>query len=246
MDRLSVIVPAVNEARVIQGTLEALLPVRAAGHEVIVVDGGSSDATARLAEPLADRVLTAARGRGRQMNAGAAVARGDVLWFLHADTLPPPEADQLIIRGLRRSGREWGRFDVSLSGRHALLRAVEFLMNRRSRMTGIATGDQGVFVRRCLFESLGGFPEIALMEDVAMSRCLKRHGRPLCLGARVVTSSRRWERQGIGRTVLLMWGLRLGYALGVEPARLARFYRLENGASGLQGTSRADGDIGRE
>ncbi len=225
MDRISVIIPTLNEAQVITGMLEALQPVRACGHEVIVVDGGSLDGTVRLAEPLADRVLVTARGRARQMNAGAAVAREDVLWFLHADTLPARGADRLLIDGMRESGRGWGRFDVRLSGRRPSMRVVEYLMNRRSRLTGIATGDQGLFVRRELFNAIGGFPDIVLMEDIAMSCLLKQHGPPLCLSTLVVTSSRRWEEYGVLRTVFLMWGLRLAYALGIAPAQLARFYR---------------------
>lgn len=225
MDRLSVIIPTLNEAQAITSTLAALQPVRACGHEVIVADGGSLDGTARLAEPLADRMLVTGRGRARQMNAGAAIARGDVLWFLHADTLPAQGAERLLIDGMRESRRGWGWFDVRLSGRHPLLRVVEWLMNRRSRLTGIATGDQGLFVRRGLFNAIGGFPDMALMEDIAMSRLLKRHGPPLCLSLPVMTSSRRWEEHGVLRTIFLMWGLRLAYSLGADPARLVRFYR---------------------
>lgn len=242
MDRLSIIIPALNEAQVITGTLAALQPVRACGHEVIVADGGSLDGTVRLAEPLADRVLVTARGRARQMNAGAAIARGDVLWFLHADTLPAQGADRLLIDGMRESRRGWGRFDVRLSGRRPLLRVVEYLMNQRSRLTGIATGDQGIFVQRELFNAIGGFPDIALMEDIAMSRLLRRHGPPLCLSVPVMTSSRRWEEHGVLRTVFLMWGLRLAYAMGIAAAQLARFYRY-----GTRGScAETDGECGRE
>ena len=224
MLRLSIIVPVLNEAAGIRTVLAALQPLRAAGHELIVADGGSADATPDVARPWVDRLLQVPRGRARQMNAGAAAAGGDVFWFLHADTLPPRGADWLICQGLEASGRGWGRFDVRLSGGHPLLRVVERLQNRRSRLTGVATGDQAMFVRRALFESVGGFPDIALMEDVALSRALKRHGPPLCLPDPVVTSSRRWEQRGIVRTVLLMWRLRLAYALGADPRRLARLY----------------------
>lgn len=220
---ISVIIPALNEAGHIAATLAPLQPLRQRGHEVIVVDGGSSDATATRAQPLADRVLTATRGRARQMNAGAQAAHGEVLWFLHADTLAPADADRLLRDAL--AGHAWGRFDVRLSGHQPLLRMVERLMNLRSCLSGIATGDQGLFVRRDAFAAAGGFPDQPLMEDIALSRRLKRIGRPHCLRTPLVTSSRRWEERGILRTILLMWRLRLLYALGADPAHLARLYR---------------------
>jgi len=224
--RISIIIPALNEAASICSTLERLQPLRARGHEVVVVDGGSRDGTARLAQPLADRVLHAPAGRARQMNAGADAATGDLFWFLHADTLAPEDADVVIADAVRGAGQAdaWGRFDVRLSGRRLLLRVVERLMNLRSRITGIATGDQGLFVTRGLFVKTGGFPDLPLMEDIEMSRCLGRVHRPLCLYHRLVTSSRRWERQGVVRTILLMWYLRGAYALGVPAARLAARY----------------------
>jgi rSAM/selenodomain-associated transferase 2 len=221
--RVSVIVPCLDEAAGIVAALAALAPLRGRGHEVIVVDAGS-DGTGDLARPLADQVLRAPRGRAVQMNHGAAAASGDLLLFLHADTRLPEGADRSIVEGLARSGRAWGRFDVRLSGRHPLLRVVERFMSWRSRLTGIATGDQGIFVVRALFEAAGGFPEIALMEDIALSERLGRAGRPLCLRETVLTSSRRWEESGIARTVLLMWWLRLRYFLGADPRRLARDY----------------------
>jgi rSAM/selenodomain-associated transferase 2 len=158
------------------------------------------------------------------MNAGAKIAKGDILLFLHADTFLPKSADQSIIDGLKGQGKNWGRFDVRLSGRHYFLRIIEHLMNLRSRFTGIVTGDQTIFVRRRFFEAMGGFPDIDLMEDIALSRRLKRYGRPLCLRQQVVTSSRRWREKGILRTILKMWRLRLAYALGADPKRLARLY----------------------
>ena len=223
--RLSLILPVLNEASIAVSALQALQPLRSAGHELILVDGGSTDDTVVLGGPLVDRVETSAPGRARQMNAGAAVARGAVLWFLHLDTRVFPGAAGQILDGLLASGKEWGRFDVRLSGRHPLLRLVERLMNLRSRLSGIATGDQGIFVRRELFWTLGGYPEIPLMEDIALSRDLKRQGRPLCLTKRLTTSSRRWERQGVLRTVLLMWRLRLAFFLGADPVNLAKAYR---------------------
>ncbi len=225
MTTLSIIVPTLNEVAVIGATLAALQPLRAAGCELILVDGGSADGTTQTAAAHVDQLMEAPCGRALQMNAGARVARGDVLWFLHADSLPPPQADELILAGLALSGRSWGRFDVRLTGDQALLRVVEWFMNLRSRMTAIATGDQGIFVRRSVFERLGGFPAIELMEDIAMSRALKRLGPPLCLDTPLLSSSRRWQGRGITRTILLMWSLRLAYALGVSPARLVRWYR---------------------
>ncbi|HEX2093398.1 MAG TPA: TIGR04283 family arsenosugar biosynthesis glycosyltransferase [Longimicrobiaceae bacterium] len=224
-ERISIVMPALNEAEGIAATLATLQPLRERGHEVVVVDGGSADATVERAAPLADRVLLAERGRGRQQNAGARAARGGVLLFLHADTRLPADADRSVLEGLRRSGRGWGRFDVRLTGRHPMLRVVERMISLRSRLTGVATGDQGIFVRREWFEAAGGFPEIPLMEDVALSCALLRRGRPLCLRETVLTSSRRWEAQGILRTTLLMWRLRLAYSLGADPRRLAREYR---------------------
>ncbi len=224
LPRLSIIVPVLNEAATITASLAALQTLRVAGQELIVVDGGSSDATCALVVPLTDQVLSSERGRARQMNAGARTARGEVLLFLHADTLLPEHAAALICAKLANSGACWGRFDVRLSGSHPLLRVVEKLMNWRSRITGIATGDQAIFVRRDLFEQVGGFPDIPLMEDVALSRTLLSHGRPLCLRERVITSSRRWEQRGIVSTILLMWRLRLAYACGADPHSLASRY----------------------
>jgi len=219
---LSIIVPVWNEAGEIEAALRALASLRRRGTEVIVVDGGSSDGTAELARPLADRVIAAPRGRSLQMNAGAALARGDVLLFLHADTRLPDDADCLVRDGLAKSGRTWGRFDVRFDGGGLAL--IAFMMNLRSRLTGIATGDQAMFVTRAAFDAAGGFPQIALMEDVALSARLKRLGPPLCLGARVTTSARRWRTRGTLRTVLLMWLLRLRFFLGADPAKLARAY----------------------
>jgi rSAM/selenodomain-associated transferase 2 len=222
--RLSIIMPVLDEAERVAAALAALAPYRHNGAEVIVVDGGSRDGTAEIARPHADAVVTAPRGRATQMNAGAAVAQGDVLLFLHADTRLPDGADQLIHDGLARSGRAWGRFDIAIAGSGALLTAVAFTMNVRSRLTGIATGDQAMFVTRDAFDRIGGFADIALMEDIDLSRRLKRVSRPLCLRARVTTSGRRWEQHGVLRTILLMWRLRLAYFLGAEPASLARRY----------------------
>jgi len=217
--RLAVIIPTLDEAERIRASLEALAPLRAKGHEVIVVDGGSSDSTIERARPLVDQVLSSARGRAMQMNAGARAARAETLVFLHADTRLPALADALIINALWVYA--WGRFDVQIEGAHPLLGLVACAMNLRSRLTGIATGDQAIFVRRDMFVD---FPEIPLMEDIAFSRAMKRVGAPACLRDRVTTSGRRWEARGVLRTIFLMWRLRLLYALGVEPQRLARDY----------------------
>jgi rSAM/selenodomain-associated transferase 2 len=221
---ISIIIPVLNEAGYILQTLSTLQVLRAAGNEVVVVDGGSEDGTVSISRPLSDQVIKAPRGRSRQMNAGAKAASGEIFLFLHADTCPPQNGDRLISDALKRYDQEWGRFDIRLSGTQPLLRIVECLMNWRSRLTGIATGDQGIFVKRKLFEAVGGFPDIDLMEDVALSKILKRFGPPLCLRERVMTSSRRWEKNGILRTVLLMWRLRIYYALGLDPQHLARWY----------------------
>ncbi len=221
--KLSIIMPVLNEAADIEAALQTLAPFRARGVEVNVVDSGSNDGTVELARPLADRVIAGRRGRGVQMNAGAAVAQGDVFLFLHADTRLPDNADHLVLDGLPRSGRGWGRFDVSFDG-GGLLALVALMMNLRSRLSGIATGDQAMFITRAAFEAANGFPPIALMEDVALSARLKRIGRPLCLAARVTTSARRWQRHGVLRTILLMWKLRLAFYFGADPVRLARAY----------------------
>jgi rSAM/selenodomain-associated transferase 2 len=218
---LTIVMPVLDEAAGIEAALRALSPLRQRGAEVIVVDGGSGDGTLELARPLADRVLSAPRGRATQMNAGAAAARGDVLLFLHADTRLPQDADRLILDGLGR--RVWGRFDIGFDG-GGLLRLVALAMNLRSRLSGIATGDQAMFVTRAAFEEAGGFPPIPLMEDVALSALLKRLSRPLCLSARVTTSGRRWREHGLLRTILLMWRLRLAFYFGADPVPLARAY----------------------
>lgn len=221
--RLTIIIPVLNEADTIGTLLADLAPLRAAGAEVILADGGSSDGAPKRAAALVDRVLQAPKGRAVQMNAGAKAAAGDVLWFLHADTRVPAAA-AAALQAACATGARWGRFDVRLSGRHPLLRLVERGMNIRSRLTGIATGDQGIFVTRAAFEQVGGFPELALMEDITLSAALRRLAPPACLRLALVASSRRWEAQGVLRTILLMWRLRLGYALGVDPVRLAHRY----------------------
>ena len=220
---LTIVMPVLNEADRIAAALDALQDYRARGVEVVVADGGSTDATCDRARDRADVVVDAPRGRASQMNAGAQAARGDVLLFLHADTALPDAADRQVIDELARTQRHWGRFDVAFDS-GGLLRIVALMMNARSRLTAICTGDQAMFMTRAAFDKAGGFPAIALMEDIALSARLKRLGKPLCLKARVTTSSRRWRDQGVIRTVLLMWRLRLAYYFGVDPAALARAY----------------------
>ncbi len=224
---LSIVVPALDEAEEIEATLASARDP--AVREIIVVDGGSRDDTVARATPLATRVVSSPPGRARQMNAGAALASGEVLLFLHADTRLP-EGFAPAVRDAIETGAVWGRFDVVLRGSHRLLRVVAPLINLRSRLSRIATGDQAIFVRHDVFRRLGGFAEIPLMEDVELSRRLKRAGPMAALRLRVSTSGRRWEEHGVVRTIVLMWALRLAYACGVSPARLARAYRTRRAA----------------
>ena len=224
MRRIAVIVPVLDEAAGIAASLQALAPWRARGHAVTVVDGGSRDDTVALAQPLANVVITGPRGRARQMNAGAAAAAEPVLLFLHADTLLPPDADVLIDAALARGAR-WGRFDVRIAGDSAWFPLIATLMNWRSRLTGIATGDQAIFVDATVFRAIGGFPDQPLMEDIELSRRLRNYGRPACLREQVLTSGRRWQARGVWSTVLLMWRLRWRYWRGEAPEALARAYR---------------------
>jgi rSAM/selenodomain-associated transferase 2 len=228
--RLTIVIPVLDEAAIIADALRTLAPLRARGAEVIVVDGGSSDGSVALARPFADRVIVSPRNRGAAMNAGATLGSGDAFIFLHADTTLPDRTDQLLATALAwhpsdRTYRPcWGRFDLRIVGRHPLLALVARMINWRSRLTGIATGDQAIFVTRNAFWSVGGFPDWPLMEDLALSRKLKRLHHPICIAAPVVTSGRRWDYHGLWHTMVLMWRLRLAYYLGVAPARLALAY----------------------
>jgi rSAM/selenodomain-associated transferase 2 len=222
MRRFTIVVPVLNEAAIIVDALTALAPLRTRGAEIVVVDSGSIDGSPDSAQPLADQVVAACPGRGAPLNAGATLGSGDALLFLHADTTLPPDADRLIAAALMH--RAWGRFDLRIAGRHPLLAVVARMINWRSRLTGIAGGDQAIFVTREAFVAVGGFPDLPLMEDIAMSRRLKRLCRPYCISEPVVTSGRRWEHHGVLRTIILMWRLRLAYYFGAEPARLALRY----------------------
>lgn len=222
---LSIIVPMLNEAGALGELLADLLPYQRRGCQVILVDGGSQDGSPHMARCAGFTVCDAPRGRARQMNAGAAAATGEVLLFLHADTRLPADADALIAQAMQACGRPWGRFDVRISGRPLMLKVVARMINLRSRLSGIATGDQAIFVCAQHFAQVGGFPDQPLMEDIELSRRLKRLSRPACLRARVLTSGRRWESRGVWRTIVLMWWLRLAYWLGVAPDQLAKAYR---------------------
>ena len=221
--RIAIIVPVLDEAATLTGQLQALQAWRAAGAELIVVDGGSRDASRQLAAPLATTVIAARRGRARQMNAGAAQTQREILVFLHADTRLPDDALSHIANAID-AGAAWGRFDVRIDGRLRGLAMVAALMNGRSRLTGIATGDQAIFVTRAAFTAAGAYPDQPLMEDIVLSRRLRALGWPANLRARVTTSGRRWERHGLWRTILAMWWLRLRFFLGARPADLARDY----------------------
>ena len=223
--KLSVIVPILNEAQQMPHLLADLQPLQRQGWEVIVVDGGSADGSYAIAQASGFTVLQSAQGRARQMNAGAGVANGDVLLFLHADTRLPQGAAALIEQALRSRTRCWGRFDVCISGQAWMLRVVSRCMNWRSRLTGIATGDQAIFVTRCAFEAVQGFPDQPIMEDIEISKRLGRLSRPACIGHCVTTSGRRWETRGVWRMILLMWRLRWQYWRGVPAHQLARLYQ---------------------
>ena len=220
---ISIIIPCLNEAATIRECLERLKQFRIAGHEIIVVDGGSQDDTVELCRGLADRIIDSKRGRAIQFNTGANVAQGELFVFLHADTVLPPRALS-ILNELVDKTPSWGRFDVRLSGKNVLFRVIECLMNFRSRLTGVATGDQAIFVSRTLFQRVEGFPNIALMEDISISKKLRKLSKPYCIKSPVITSTRRWESKGIIKTMMLMHVLRLRFALGADPAKLARAY----------------------
>ncbi|MEX0802672.1 MAG: TIGR04283 family arsenosugar biosynthesis glycosyltransferase [Candidatus Binatia bacterium] len=221
-ERVSVIIPVLNEEKTIGVTLAALPAL--APHEVIVVDGGSADRTREISAQSGATVLCAPGGRARQMNRGAQEATGDVLLFLHGDTRLPPTALDEIVAALKDPRYLGGRFDIELEGEHWMLKIVGALINHRSRITKVGTGDQAIFVRREVFTRMGGFPDIPLMEDIAFCRELKRLGGVACLRSRVITSARRWEVEGVWRTIVKMWTLKFLYLAGVSPVTLKRFY----------------------
>ena len=219
---VSVIIPVLNEEKTIAATLHALIMLQP--HEIIVVDGGSHDRSREICRQLGAQVLSSERGRARQMNYGARYATGDILLFLHADSQLPDSAFQDIAAALSDGCCLGGRFDVELEGSHWMLKVVGALINYRSRATKVGTGDQAIFVRRAVFTQVGGYPDIPLMEDIALCRLLKRLGGIACLRSRVVTSARRWESDGVWRTIFRMWTLKFLYLAGVSPVRLKQFY----------------------
>jgi rSAM/selenodomain-associated transferase 2 len=223
--KLSIVVPMLNEAHVLPALLEHLGSLQRDGVEVMLVDGGSEDDGVALATLAGFTVMRADRGRARQMNAGAAAVHGDVLLFLHADTRLPDGAVQFVESALADGRHDWGRFDVEFDVRRWTMRATAFGMNWRSRLTGIATGDQALFMTRAAFDAVGGFPDQPLMEDVEITDRLRRRSRPACIRRPVLTLARRWEERGAWRTIFLMWRLRLDYWRGASPADLARRYR---------------------
>ena len=220
---LSIIIPVLNEVVALAKAFDGIALLRRSGAQVIVVDGGSHDDTVILATKLADRVLSTAKGRAMQMNCGARIALGDYLLFLHADTVMSNDAQLKLLEAIQNQP-VWGRFDVRLSGRNMILRVVEYFMNLRSRVTGIATGDQAIFVSREVFCKLGGYSEILLMEDIVLSTRLRRWESPLCIGSKILSDSRRWESNGILRTIVLMWVLRLLFYAGADANKLADIY----------------------
>lgn len=223
MTQYTIIIPTFNEEDKVQACLMRLQGLREQGFEVIVADGGSVDKTPQLVEGHCDQFISARKGRAAQMNAAALQAKGEMIFFLHVDTRLPEKFSELI-SSIEADTFCWGRFDVQLSGQHWSFRMIESMMNLRSRLSGIATGDQVIFMSKKLYHKVGGYPEIELMEDIAMSRRLKNIRSPLCMPQKVLTSSRRWERNGIISTIIKMWWLRFSYFIGIDPAKLARQY----------------------
>lgn len=224
---IAVIIPTLNEEKALTQTLTEVAALNL--EEIIVVDGGSTDRTLRIAEAFSAasphvHLITGSMGRARQMNAGAKGSRSEILLFLHADTLLPPNVVGIIRTAMADFNIAGGWFEVRFDSPSIWGAVISRFMNWRSRLSGIATGDQAIFVRRPIFEQLGGFSDIPLMEDIEFSARLKRVGSTLALEETVTTSFRRWEQQGPLRTILLMWTLRFLYWIGMSPHRLKDFY----------------------
>ena len=225
MSYVSIIIPALNEESAIETLLQQLQTYRKQGNEIIVVDGGSTDSTISISNILADKIIQSKSGRALQMNNGSAEASFDILWFLHADSKIPDDSIEKIQFNLNEKNKDWGRFNIKLSGKNILFRLIERMINIRSCVTSIATGDQGIFVKRKSFDDVNGFSELPLMEDIDLSQKLKRLSRSVCIKETLTTSSRRWEQNGILSTVFLMWRLRFLYWLGVSADKLASQYK---------------------
>jgi len=221
---ITVIIPTLNEEDILPKTLQSLQVVRQKGVELIVVDGGSEDATVSIAKQFADKVLSAEPGRAKQLNKGAEYAHGKLLVFLHADTCLPSGAYKTLVQYAVQD-ECWGRFKVALNRAGRAYRMIEMMMNSRSCLTSIVTGDHTMFVSKKLFEKVAGYPDIALMEDIAISKKLKKHQALICLKETVITSARRWQENGVVSTILLMWRLRFLYFLNRSPQKLALAYR---------------------
>jgi rSAM/selenodomain-associated transferase 2 len=219
LNDLSFVIPVLNEESIIASLLGSLQTYRLRGAEIVLVDGGSSDKTIAMAQPWVDKLVTSKAGRARQMNSGAKVVTRKYLCFLHADTQLPDNAGERLL-AFMASDCCWGRFDIRLSGSRWMFVVISTLINWRSRLSGIATGDQAIFMTYQAFAAVDGFPTIPLMEDVAISRKLKLLGQPYFIDSPVTTSSRRWEKNGICKTILLMWKLRWQYYRGVSPEKL--------------------------
>ncbi len=224
MPLVSIIVPVLNESASIEKTLTYLKPALQHGHELIIVDGGSSDDTLEKCKQYTDRIFSSPKGRAMQMNLGANRASNNILVFLHADTQVPQNFTECIVNSLMSKQYYWGFFKVKLSGKHLVLKLISYFMNLRSCLSGIATGDQAIFISKTLFETINGFKEIPLMEDIELSRLLKKHSRPCCINSCVTTSSRKWENEGVLKTVYLMWKIRLLYFFGMSSDKLVKIY----------------------
>jgi rSAM/selenodomain-associated transferase 2 len=224
MTAISIIIPTLNEAQALPATLQSLQPLKQQGVEIIIVDGGSIDQTLNIAEQYGSKALQSKIGRASQMNVGAEHASGELLLFLHADTRLPHDA-LILLMDVAEAPEYWGRFNVKLDGNSWVFRVIESMMNVRSCLTGVVTGDHAIFVSKRLFHQINGLPQIELMEDIAFSKLLKQKIAPRCLSSAVTTSSRRWEQRGVFRTVLVMWWLRLAYYFGAKPSWLSRQYQ---------------------
>ncbi|MFT5321306.1 MAG: rSAM/selenodomain-associated transferase 2 [Pseudohongiellaceae bacterium] len=223
-NKITIIIPVLNDVDALKMLLPQLQACREQGHELLVIDGGSSDGSIPFSRNLVDRILMTGVGRGRQMNLGAENASHNILLFLHADSRISDQCLEELLAAMSESCNHWGRFDVQLDQPGFSYSVIAAMMNLRSRLSGVSTGDQGMFVRREIFHRVGGFQSISLMEDIALSKALRKHSRPVCLSSKLLTSARRWQQQGIVKTIFLMWSLRLAYFLGANPDKLAEIY----------------------